>query len=71
MLKLTAYFIPHHPIYISPKAITSIFKSDDFTTIICSGAHTLVTETPEEILAMPEMQQALRDLVEHATFHHR
>lgn len=59
MLKLTAYHVPQHPIYISPKAITSIFKGDDFTTVICGSTQIVVAETPEEILAMPEMLNEL------------
>lgn len=54
MLKLTAHHLKY-PIYISPKAITSISKLDEFTTVICGSNNYLVKEEPEEILAMPEM----------------
>lgn len=71
MLKLTNAYDPTMPVYVLASTIDMMFRSVQTigwglepsviggTQIYCHGQGAFVTESPEQIMAMPEMQYVL------------
>lgn len=55
MLKLTR-FDQEGIQYVVAKAVMGLYRGSGFTAVDCSHRQYLVNETPEQIMAMPEMQ---------------
>lgn len=60
MLKLTVYNQDYPFVYVAPRHIVSLKPYANYTALeVSNGWNYCVIETPEQILAMPEMQEVV------------